>query len=164
MVTIHVTLSLHVIKRRKFIQRQRVALQRIDELPSIACGRFFAHAQGRARLVHQPAILFFIRAALAAKSLEKRKERAMMPIEEMMFDAPASIKAEQAHAPWLTKALDKRLLAGKPGIENHRIAQQQLVMAVIAQQQQIFSLITTSPRSLRHSHKTQYTGRGKPWR
>ena len=62
----------------------------------------------------------------------------MMPIEEMMFDAPASIKAEQAHAPWLTKALDKRLLAGKPGIENHRIAQQQLVMAVIAQQQQIF--------------------------
>ena len=48
----------------------------------------------------------------------------MVLIEQMMFDSPASFKAEQPHAPGLTKALDKRLLAGKPGIENHGIAQQ----------------------------------------
>ena len=61
----------------------------------------------------------------------------MVLIEQMLFDSPAPLKAEEPHAPGLTEALGKRLLAGEPGVEHHRVAQQQLIMAVMAQQQQV---------------------------
>ena len=56
-----------------------------------------------------------------------------MLIEQMLFDAPASLQPFKPQGIGLAKPLSKGLFARQPGVENHRIAQQQLVVPVMAQ-------------------------------
>ena len=65
-------------------------------------------------------------------------ERRTGLIEQVLFDAPAAIQALQPHAVGLAEALDKGRFAGEPGIVDHRIAQQQLVVTLVVKQQQVF--------------------------
>ncbi len=78
--------------------------------------------------MHQPLIILGVRAAAAAKGVHQREQRAVVLIEQVLFDAPAAIQALQPHAVGLAEALDKGRFAGEPGIVDHRIAQQQLVV------------------------------------
>ena len=64
----------------------------------------------------------------------------MMLIEQVLFDAPAALQTLQPHAVGLAEALDKGRFAGEPGIVDHRIAQQQLVVPLVVKQQQVFIL------------------------
>lgn len=88
--------------------------------------------------MHQPLIILGVRAAAAAKGVHQREQRAVVLIEQMLFDAPAAIQALQPHAVGLAEALDKGRFAGEPGIVDHRIAQQQLVVTLVVKQQQVF--------------------------
>ncbi len=88
--------------------------------------------------MHQPLIILGVRAAAAAKGVHQREQRAVVLIEQVLFDAPAAIQALQPHAVGLAEALDKGRFAGEPGIVDHRIAQQQLVATLVVEQQQVF--------------------------
>ncbi len=88
--------------------------------------------------MHQPLIILGVRAAAAAKGVHQREQRAVVLIEQVLFDAPAAIQALQPHAVGLAEALDKGRFAGEPGIVDHRIAQQQLVVTLVVEQQQVF--------------------------
>ena len=98
----------------------------------------FIHAERRTGLMHQPLIILGVRAAAAAKGVHQREQRAVVLIEQVLFDAPAAIQALQPHAVGLAEALDKGRFAGEPGIVDHRIAQQQLVVTLVVEQQQVF--------------------------
>lgn len=73
-------------------------------------------AQRRARLVHQPAVVFVIRPAAAAKRFKQRKQRSVMLVEKMLFNPPAPGQAKQLNAVGLAEALGKGLFAGEPGL------------------------------------------------
>ncbi len=88
--------------------------------------------------MHQPLIILGVRATAAAKGVHQREQRAVVLIEQVLFDAPAAIQALQPHAVGLAGALDKGRFAGEPGIVDHRIAQQQLVVTLVVKQQQVF--------------------------
>ncbi len=56
-------------------------------------------------------------------------------------------EALQPHAVGLAEALDKGRFAGEPGIVDHRIAQQQLVVTLVVEQQQVFIVNRGSRRA-----------------
>ncbi len=64
--------------------------------------------------MHQPLIILGVRAAAAAKGVHQREQRAVVLIEQVLFDAPAAIQALQPHAVGLAEALDKGRFAGEP--------------------------------------------------
>ncbi len=139
----------------KLVQRQRVALQRVDPQP-IAIEPGFIHAERRTGLMHQPLIILGVRAAAAAKGVHQREQRAVVLIEQVLFDAPAAIRALQPHAVGLAEALDKGRFAGEPGIVDHRIAQQQLVVTLGGGAAAgFYREPRISPRSRRQSQSTQ---------
>ncbi len=88
--------------------------------------------------MHQPLIIFGVGAAAAAKGVHQREQRAVVLIEEVLFDAPAALEPLQPHTVRLAEALNKSRFAGEPGVVDHRIAQQQLVVPLVMEQQQVF--------------------------
>ncbi len=102
--------------------------------------------------MHQPLIILGVRAAAAAKGVHQREQRAVVLIEQVLFDAPAAIQALQPQAVGLAEALDKGRWRARDCRPPYCAAAAGSDPVV---EQQVFIVNQISPRSRRQSQSTQ---------